>query len=85
MQELIKYKGYSIFCYCEPSFTTNKYLVSLVIQDIENKKPAKHVTKLDKEFLDIEVALGYAVAEGKRYIDANESGIKHSDMKGSIE
>jgi len=89
VQDLFKYKGYSIFCYCEPSEHAGKYKVNVLIQDVEHQQSAKHTMKLDGEFSDIQVALEYAGEEGRQYIDNNDSGLnsdlKYRDMKKNIE
>jgi hypothetical protein len=70
MQDLINYKGYSIFSYCtRVKENSDKFVVSITITDTDHKEDSGKPITLEHEYEDIEVALGYAAKEGMRIVD----------------
>ena len=68
MQDLVNYKGWSIFSYCTPK-SDNAYKVNVIIQDVANKQAASRPLELEPEFTDIEVAIEYAKSKGRGLVD----------------
>jgi hypothetical protein len=97
MQDLFKYKGYSLFCYCTHlEQESDKYIANLILTNIENKLDPEKPLRLERAFNDLEVALNYAIEEGKRLVDKristrpkkpseNDTDLNYRDMKKNIE
>ena len=68
MQDLIKYNGYSIFCYLTP-IEYESWKANLIIQDLGSENPPEKSIQLPDVFIQKEMAIYRAKEYGKKLID----------------
>ncbi len=83
MQDLIRYNGYSIFCYLTP-IGYGSWKANFMIQDLGSESPPEKPIQLPDVFIQKEMAIYRAKEYGKKIIDERIEQKKKDEVDTEI-